>query len=339
MAEKDKLSKEVEEQIQSLASDVYIQIEEKLTQLINTVTPKNQIEKINIEQDPDYLALKSKYQTSQNELAESSKNLSEKIHQLEKNTRTLKSQLDEERNKQTNSDATLKAHDADSTEKLALFAQEITNIKQQLADEVDKKEACEQNFQVELTQNNINFTETIERLEYEITQLKSALAQEKEKLSSEQNSLKTELNEKSANSNQTIEKLERELSVQKDQLHQEQIQSNEYKQQSQSQIALNEKKLLKQQQEIQTLKENFTALSAQEQRLTEHLSSVELQRNNSDNKLQKAEASWNETNVLQTNNLIEQENQIKELTKQLNISVSDLEHCQVQHQQQTASLK
>ena len=28
MAEKDKLSKEVEEQIQSLASDVYIQIEE-----------------------------------------------------------------------------------------------------------------------------------------------------------------------------------------------------------------------------------------------------------------------------------------------------------------------
>jgi len=339
MAEKDKLSKEVEEQIQSLASDVYIQIEEKLTQLINTVTPKNQIEKINIEQDPDYLALQSNYQTSQNELAENSKNLSEKINQLEKNTRTLKSQLDEERNKQANSDATLKAHDTDSTKKLAQLAQEITNIKQQLADEIDKKEACEQSFQVELTQSNINFTETIERLEHEITQLKSALAQEKEKLFSEQNNLKTELNEKSANSNQTIEKLERELSVQKDQLHQEQTQSNEYKQQSQSQIALSEKKLLKQQQEIQTLKENFTALSEQEQRLTERLSSVELQRNNSDNKLQKAEASWNETNVLQANNLIEQENQIKELTKQLNTSVSDLEHCQVQHQQQTASLK
>jgi len=265
MAEKDKLSKEVEEQIQSLASDVYIQIEEKLTQLISTVTPKKQIEKINIEQDPDYLALQSNYQTSQNELAEKSKNLSEKIHQLEQNTSTLKSQLDDERSKQAKSDATFKAYDTDSTEKIAQLAQESTIIKQQLADEIDKQEACEQNFQVELTQNNINFTETIDRLEHEITQLKSALTQEKEKLSSEQNSLKTELNEKSANSSQTIEKLERELSVQKAQLHQEQTQSNEYKQQSQSQTVLNEKTLSEQQQEIDTLTESITVFAEQEQ--------------------------------------------------------------------------
>ncbi len=45
MAEKDKLSKEQEEQIQSLASDVYIQIEEKLTQLICAATPKDSTEK------------------------------------------------------------------------------------------------------------------------------------------------------------------------------------------------------------------------------------------------------------------------------------------------------
>jgi len=339
MAEKDKLSKEVEEQIQSLASDVYIQIEEKLTQLISTVTPKKQIEKINIEQDPDYLALQSNYQTSQNELAEKSKNLSEKIHQLEQNTSTLKSQLDDERSKQAKSDATFKAYDTDSTEKIAQLAQESTIIKQQLADEIDKQEACEQNFQVELTQNNINFTETIDRLEHEITQLKSALTQEKEKLSSEQNSLKTELNEKSANSSQTIEKLERELSVQKAQLHQEQTQSNEYKQQSQSQTVLNEKTLSEQQQEIDTLTESITVFAEQEQYLTERLNSVEQQRSSSDNKLKKAETSWNETKVLQTNNLNEQKNQIKELTRQLNTSVSDLEHFQVQYQQQTASFK
>jgi hypothetical protein len=34
MVDKNKLSKDIEEQIQSLASDVYIQVEEKLTSLI-----------------------------------------------------------------------------------------------------------------------------------------------------------------------------------------------------------------------------------------------------------------------------------------------------------------
>ena len=34
MIDKSKLSKDIEEQIQSLASDVYIQVEEKLTDLI-----------------------------------------------------------------------------------------------------------------------------------------------------------------------------------------------------------------------------------------------------------------------------------------------------------------
>ncbi|MDX2371080.1 MAG: hypothetical protein QNK36_22205 [Colwellia sp.] len=290
MAEKDKLSKEVEEQIQSLASEVYIQIEEKLTQLISTVMPKESAKKIKIEQEPAYLTLQNDYQKSQNELAEKSKNLTEQILQLEQNTSTLKKQLEDERSKQENIDATLKASDTDSAIKLAQLTQENIDIKQQLADEIDKQEGSELNFQVELTQININFTETIERLEHENTLLKSTLTQEQEKLSSEQQSLETKLSEKMANSSHTIEQLEQ-------------------------------------------------ALSAQEQSLTKRLSTVEEERNNSDHKLKKAEASWKKANELQTNSLAEQKNKIKELTKQLNTSMSDLDRTQVQHQQQTAIFK
>ena len=377
MAEKDKLSKEVEEQIQSLASEIYIQIEERLTKLISTVMPKELAQKINVEQEPAYLALKSDYQASQDELVEKTKNLSEQIHNLEQNTSTLKNQLE---------------------------------------DEIDKQEGSELNYQVELTQNNINFTETIERLEHENTQLKSTLKKEQEKLSREQQSLKIELSDKTVNSSQTIEKLEQALSAQKEQLHQEQTQVDEQNQQLESKIESNKKELLEQQQTIATLKESLAILVAQEQRLkaelsektensnqtievlkqelsvqkeqfnqeqtqasvhnqqlqsqivsnetklfeqqqeiaalnkdivaraaqeqnlTDRLSAVEQQRNHSDNKLQKEEANWEKTEELQASRLAEQKNQIQELTKQLNASVIDLERTKAQHQQQKDSL-
>jgi tRNA U34 5-methylaminomethyl-2-thiouridine-forming methyltransferase MnmC len=83
MAGKDKLSNEVEEQIQSLARDVYILIEEKLTHFISTATPKEPAKQISIKQSLDYFALQANYQTSQNELAQKNKKLSEQIYQLE----------------------------------------------------------------------------------------------------------------------------------------------------------------------------------------------------------------------------------------------------------------
>ncbi len=232
MAEKDKLSKEVEEQIQSLASDVYIQIEEKLTQLISTVTPKEQVEKIDIEQDPVYLKLQDTYQVSQNEFTEKTKKLSDKIHQLE---------------------------------------QENAGIKQKLADELDKQQANEQHFQVELTQNNINFTETIERVEHENNQLKSALTREQDKLSKEQQSLTTELSNKEANLNQIIENLERTTSEQKSQLQEEKMRLNALNQELQNQLTGKEGELLALQKEAAKQKESLAVLSAQEKNLIEQL--------------------------------------------------------------------
>ena len=339
MAEKDKISKEVEEQIQILASEVYIQIEEKLTQLISTVTSKELSNKINVEQDPTYLALQNDYQASQNELVEKSKNLSEQIHQLEQNTTTLKKQLDDERNKQADSEAILEAKHDDLATKTAQLVQENIDVKQQLVDEINKQESSELNYQVELTQHNINFTETIERLEHENTQLKSTVRKEQEKLFSEQQSLKTVLSNKTANSSQAIEKLEQALSEQKIQLHQEQTKAVTHNQQLQNQLTVNEKERLEQQQKIAMLNESLAVLTTQEKNLTECLNSVEQQRNKSDNKLQEVEESSKKIEELQAGSLAEQKIQIQELTKQLNTSVSDLERTQVQHQQQTISLK
>jgi len=274
MAEKKMLSNEVEEQIQSLASDVYIQIEEKLTQLICTVTKKESAKKIDIKEDPVYLALQHDYQTSQNELTEKNKSLSEQTHQLEQNTSLLKKQLDNERTKQASNDVTLKKRDTDSTTKIAQLSQENIKIKQQLADEKDKQEGRKLNYQVELTQTSINFTETIERLEHENRLLKSALVQEQQTLSSEQQSLKTELNEKTAELSQTIENLEQELSEQRNQLHHEQNQAKANIQQSQNQIVSNEKELLNKHQEIVVLNESLAASTEQYQSLNERLNAT-----------------------------------------------------------------
>ncbi len=327
MAEKDKLSKEVEEQIQSLASDVYIQVEEKLTQLITAAMAKEASKKIAVEQDPAYLALQNNYQTSENELAEKSKHFSEKITLLEQEVSSLAALFDEEKNKQKASQKQLKTQDANSADKISQLTAKHSQLQSQLADELSKQEASEQNFQVELTQNNINFTETIERLEHENTMLKATLADEQSKL-------KSEINEQGQSLQQTIDNLAQEASAK--QTQREQAQFSEQEQAFQSKIADHEKAQQEQQQGVAMLNESLAVLAEQEQSLTERLDIVEQQRANSDNKLQKAEITWQKTDELQTNTLIEQKNQIVELTKQLNVSLSDLEHIQEQHKQQLA---
>lgn len=157
MAEKDKLSKEVEEQIQSLASDVYIQVEEKLTQLIGAIAPKELANETNIEQDPAYIELQNKYQTSQTESTEQTKNFLEKISQLEQETNKLTMQLEEGRDKQAVSDASLKAHSAESTAKLAQLSQENSQLTSTLAQENDK-----------LSTEQQHLSQTIEKLEKEL---------------------------------------------------------------------------------------------------------------------------------------------------------------------------
>lgn len=113
MTEKDTLSKEVEEQLQRLASDVSIQIEEKLTHILCGAIPK--------------------------ESSEQNRTLSEQILQLEKKMITLKEELDDERSKNEINEAKLIAHNAESSRIFSELQQENTSIKQRLAGEIEKQ--------------------------------------------------------------------------------------------------------------------------------------------------------------------------------------------------------
>ena len=71
MNDENKLSEDVEEQIQSLASDVYIQIEDKLTHLITAVLGDSAHK--NAAKDADYIALEKKFTAKHDKWQESKK--------------------------------------------------------------------------------------------------------------------------------------------------------------------------------------------------------------------------------------------------------------------------
>ena len=124
MADKSKLSKDIEEQIQSLASDVYIQVEEKLTNLI-TAAVKTELDK-NIDQQNKTLSEKEK---------SLQKGFSEKEHLQAQELAKLKSalveqQADEEMAKQ-HFQVELTQNTINYTEAIELLEKELANVKQQ----------------------------------------------------------------------------------------------------------------------------------------------------------------------------------------------------------------
>jgi len=218
MSKKDKLSKEVEEQIQSLASDVYIQIEEKLTQLMCTTPPEEPTQKIIIEQDPAYIALQNNYQMSQNEFSEKNKSFLGKINQLE---------------------------------------QENNQTKEQLEEALVKQQASEQNFQVELTQHNINFTETIERLEHENRLIKASLAEalsnEQKNLKLELNEQLQQAKKEAETQEKRLTEQQEKLTFLEETIKQQVKTVQDYKQEVNQ---LNDQQVRLQQQQLQEQKDN-----------------------------------------------------------------------------------
>jgi hypothetical protein len=134
MVDKNKLSKELEEQIQGVASEVYIQIEDKLTHLIRTAIDAETNKTASLDHNEEFESLNKNYQDSQDKLAEQEGELA-------------------------------KQQECSSTE--------INFLKAKLQDSIADIETKKQNFQVELTQNTINYTETIEKLERRLAKAES----------------------------------------------------------------------------------------------------------------------------------------------------------------------
>ncbi len=108
MVDKNKLSKDIEEQIQSLASDVYIQVEEKLTSLI-TAAVKAEIS---------------------NSADQKSSNASEQEHQLSKEITALKQSLAE---KQADEVAAKQNFQVELTQKTINFTETVERLQKELA--------------------------------------------------------------------------------------------------------------------------------------------------------------------------------------------------------------
>jgi chromosome segregation ATPase len=283
MAIKDKLSKEVEEQIQGLASDVYIQIEDKLTQLIYAATPVKTDEPVNIEETPAYLALQTNLQTSQAELSEKDKNFSEKTNQLEKDINNLKIQLANEQSKYSDTQAELQAalysSDADADKKLTQLALEKNELKQALDSELAKQKANEETLQTELTAQKQEVTKLSEQLKaFENSSEKS-----QETHNSELNNAKEEFN--------------KELAAMDQQLQQSQNESAEHK-----------KVLAEQEEKLATLEEKANNSQKHEEQVNELLE----QKAKLEEQYQEEQKNYSQKHEQEINALVEQKAKLEE---------------------------
>jgi hypothetical protein len=134
MVDKGKFSKDVEEQIQSLASDIYIQVEDKLTQLISTAV-KTETSK-NIDQQSQYLS--DKEQSLQKDFTEKQQLQLEEVTQLKQ--ALAEKQVDEATNKQ-NFQVELTQNTINYSETIESLEKEIVNLKQQQTLQQDKKQS------------------------------------------------------------------------------------------------------------------------------------------------------------------------------------------------------
>ena len=143
MVNKSKLSKDVEEQIQSLASDVYIQVEDKLTHLIAAAV-KAEVSK-NTDQQSQYLS--EKEQSLQKDFSEKQQLQLKEIIQLKQ--ALAEKQADAATSKQSYQ-VELTQNIINYTETIERLEKEIVNLKQQEIQQQDKKQSSDNKLQERL---------------------------------------------------------------------------------------------------------------------------------------------------------------------------------------------
>lgn len=143
MIDKNKLSKDVEEQIQSLASDVYIQVEEKLTQLISTAV-KAEMGKNTDQKNQE---LSDKEQSLQKDFVTKQKLQATELTELQKKVSDLES--DKETDKQ-NFQVELTQNSINYTETIENLEKQLTNVKQQNTQKQGEKQNNDQKLEEKL---------------------------------------------------------------------------------------------------------------------------------------------------------------------------------------------
>ncbi|WP_057829955.1 hypothetical protein [Colwellia sp. TT2012] len=143
MVDKSTLSKDIEEQIQSLASDVYIQVEKKLTSLITAAVNK-EISKSTDQQSKNLSAQEQSLQ----------QNFSEKLKLQEQELAQIKQvlaekQADEETTKQ-NFQVELTQNTINFSETIERLEKEVSNLKQHSTQQHDEKQSNDDRLEEKL---------------------------------------------------------------------------------------------------------------------------------------------------------------------------------------------
>lgn len=251
MAEKDMISKEMEEQIQSLASDVYIQIEEKLTRLICATTPKEASEKINVAQDADS---------------------AKKFTQLEQEKKQLKQQLDDELAKQQENkqvfQVELAQNNSHYTETLERLEHENTLLKADLVAEQEQRLIERLDVVEKQRKNNAEESQKSAATWQKADQLqKSALIEQKKQITELNELLKASASESPLNQ----EKYNSQIDKSKKEFEQKIAQMNKQLQQAQSEANEQKKTLIEQEQAQAVSQQKITQLEKKNQELAGNL--------------------------------------------------------------------
>ena len=151
MIDKSKLSKDIEEQIQSLASDVYIQVEEKLTHLI-TAAVKAEINQNTDQQSKD---ISAKEQSLQQQFSEKQQLQAEEIAKLKQ--ALAEKQVDEEVTKQ-NFQVELTQNTINFTETIERIENELSKTKQHSTQQHVEKQSSDYKLEEKLLdiEQNLN---------------------------------------------------------------------------------------------------------------------------------------------------------------------------------------
>ncbi|WP_057179259.1 MULTISPECIES: hypothetical protein [Colwellia] len=143
MVDKSTLSKDIEEQIQSLASDVYIQVEEKLTSLITAAVNK-EISKSTDQQSEN---LSAQEQSLQQDFSEKLKRQEQELTQIKQVL--AEEQADAETTKQ-NFQVEFTQNSINFSETIERLEKEVSNLKQHSTQQHDEKQSSDDKLEEKL---------------------------------------------------------------------------------------------------------------------------------------------------------------------------------------------
>ncbi len=161
MAEKNKIPKELDDKIQSLAGEIYVQIEEKVTSFVLEHHQDSQLTTEKIEQNPQYQALIDTINAEKLKFSELEEKLDLNLKDYQSNTNTLEEKIKEQQQLITNNSELNEAKLTDTEtvlqKKLAENSKLEESVKKLLVETEQQKE--------QLTQSNSTVKEQNEQLD------------------------------------------------------------------------------------------------------------------------------------------------------------------------------